>query len=387
MSKPTDQAAFEYIWRFGSGRAKLLLTRIDGNRITPSRLSKSFALPRSFALPESAENPTFSRTRLPMQQVTLQQPGEFVASDVPFPNQTDDQVLVRVRTIGVCGTDLHAFAGRQPYFTYPRILGHELGVEVLDAPSGCGLSAGDICALEPYLWCGKCHSCKLGRENCCESLQVMGVHCDGGMREQIVVPADRLHKSTALSLDQLALVETLGIGAHAIDRSELHEGQSALIVGAGPIGLAVTQFAMTTGADITVLELNPQRREFVDQFDITAAESAEGKRFDVVFDATGSPKAMEASFDYVEFAGTLVLVSLVQARISFDDPTFHRREMTIKSSRNSAGLFPRIMAMIDRGEIDTKPWVSHRLELAEVPDKFPQLPEQPDLVKAIIEIP
>jgi len=321
-----------------------------------------------------------------MQQVVLQQPGEFVASDVDFPQPNQDEALVQIRTIGVCGTDLHAFAGRQPYFSYPRILGHELGVEVLAAPSGSDISVGDHCAIEPYLWCGECHACQLDRHNCCENLQVLGVHCDGGMREQITVPVNRLHKSTALSLDQLALVETLGIGAHAVDRSELHEGQAALVVGAGPIGLAVTQFAKTTGADITVLDLNPLRREFVQQFGVSTAESAAEQRFDVVFDATGSPPAMEASFDYVDHAGTLVLVSIVQARISFDDPTFHRRELTVKSSRNSAGLFPRIMAMIDRGEIDTKPWVSHRLALAEVPQRFPQLPQQPDLVKAIIDV-
>src|SRR5207244_4493585 len=180
-----------------------------------------------------------------MKQIVLEQPGRFASVDAPPPERRANEALVRVHRVGVCGTDLHAFAGRQPYFTYPRVLGHELGVEVVEVPAnGRGVRPGDRCAVEPYLSCGECNACRAGKYNCCERLEVLGVHTDGGMRELIAVPVDRLHKSERLSLDQLALVETLGIGAHAVARSGLRAGEDALVVGAGPIGLAVVQFAL-----------------------------------------------------------------------------------------------------------------------------------------------
>ncbi len=297
------------------------------------------------------------------------------------------EALVRIHRIGVCGTDLHAFAGRQPFFTYPRILGHELGVEVISAPPNRrDIQAGDRCAVEPYISCGKCHACLLNRPNCCETLQVLGVHREGGMRPFLSVPVELLHKSDKLSLDQLALVETLGIGAHAVARSGIREGQEALVVGAGPIGLAVIQFAQAAGARVRMLEISEPRRAFVEQLGVQTMAKFDGRLADVVFDATGSPQAMEASFDYPAHGGLLVFVGLVQGRISFDDPQFHRRELTVMSSRNSCHDFPGIIRMIEEGRIDTAPWITCRMGLADVPGVFPSLRQQPNLVKAMIEV-
>ena len=322
-----------------------------------------------------------------MREIVLTQPGEFSERSVSPPKRSDGEALVRVQRIGVCGTDLHAFAGRQPFFTYPRVLGHELGVEVVGVPANDrGIRAGDRCAVEPYLACGRCRACQLNRPNCCEELKVLGVHVDGGMRPLLSLPVSLLHKSETLSLEQLALVETLGIGAHAVRRSGLKKTESALVVGAGPIGLGVIQFALTTDASIRVLELSAPRRRFVARLGVEALAEFDSKLADVVFDATGSAKAMEASFDYVAHGGRLVLVGLVQGRVSFDDPQFHRRELTVLSSRNSCHEFPRIIQLIESGQIDTKPWVTHRLDLAAVPADFAGLPGQQDLVKAIIEV-
>jgi len=322
-----------------------------------------------------------------MFQISLAEPGRFVAATVPEPSVSPGNALVRIRRIGVCGTDLHAFAGRQPFFQYPRVLGHELGIEVLELPPGQhSLKVGDQCAVEPYLSCGKCHSCTRGKPNCCEELQCLGVHTDGGMSERFAVPVERLFPSTKLSLDQLALVETLGIGQHAVERAQIQKGQEVLIVGAGPIGLAVVQFATAAGGIVTVMEPNASRRDFVERFGAKAVADVEGQLFEVVFDATGSVAAMEKSFERVNFGGKLVFVGLVQNRISFDDPLFHRREMTVMSSRNSANAFPAIMADIEAGRIDTTPWITHRLSLAEVPAVFPGLPKQPGLVKAMIDV-
>ncbi len=322
-----------------------------------------------------------------MLQVTLQQPGRFVSGHGPPPEVPPGHALVHPHRIGVCGTDLHAFAGRQPFFSYPRILGHELGVEIVSVPpGGHGLRPGDRCAVEPYLSCGDCHACRLGKPNCCESLHVLGVHTDGGMRGLLAIPVERLYRSEVLTYDQLALVETLGIGYHAVERSQLRPGETVLVVGAGPIGLAVVEFAVAAGGRVRVLDLNPQRREFAARWGVETLAEPDGRLADVVFDATGNARSMEASVEHVAHGGRLVYVGIVLDRVSFADPLFHRREMTLLASRNSARAFPDIIRRIEAGEIDTTPWVTHRLRLAEVPERFGQLPGSPGLVKAIIEV-
>ncbi|MEO7143031.1 MAG: zinc-binding alcohol dehydrogenase family protein [Bryobacteraceae bacterium] len=322
-----------------------------------------------------------------MRQIVLTQPGDFREEQAAPPTAAAGEALLRIHRVGVCGTDLHAFAGRQPFFSYPRILGHELGVEVLEAPpNDRGIRAGDRCAVEPYLNCGECHACRLGRSNCCERLRVLGVHVDGGMRSLLTAPVRLLHKSEKLSLDQLALVETLGIGAHAVERARLQPGENAMVVGAGPIGLAVIQFAKAAGANVRVLERSESRRQFAAQFGVETLAAPDEQLADVVFDATGNPAAMESSFERVAHAGRLVFVGLVQGRIGFEDPLFHRREMTLLASRNSLGEFPRIVRMIEEGSIDTAPWITDRLRLREVPESFSGLTARPGLVKAMIEV-
>src|ERR1700730_6037739 len=203
-----------------------------------------------------------------MKTIRLEQPGRFalLSTDEPSSPIEPEEALVRVRRIGVCGTDIHAFNGNQPFFSYPRILGHELGVEVVAVGSESQqVHPGDHCSVEPYLNCGHCIACRRGKTNCCVSLQVLGVHTDGGMRESLVVPSSKLHPSTHLALDQLALIETLAIGCHAVDRAGVEASEFALVIGAGPIGLTVVQFAIEAGAQVIVLDINPKRLEFCRQ--------------------------------------------------------------------------------------------------------------------------
>ena len=158
-----------------------------------------------------------------MRQVVLQEPGALVDRRVPHPVCGPGEALVRVHRVGVCGTDFHAYAGTQPIITYPRVLGHEIACEVVQAPpNDRGISAGDRCAIEPYIACGGCRACRAKRPNCCERLQVLGVHVDGAMQTFLAVPLELLHKSDVLSMDQLALVETLGIG-DLVDEATLIE--------------------------------------------------------------------------------------------------------------------------------------------------------------------
>jgi len=338
-----------------------------------------------------------------MKTIRLEEPGRLAAfqSD-PVPSLQEGEARVRVRRIGVCGTDIHAFHGRQPFFSYPRILGHELGVEVLElSGTAANVKVGDRCAVEPYLNCGHCISCRRGRPNCCTSLRVLGVHQDGGMREEIVVPANKLHRSATLSLEQLALVETLAIGCHAVNRAQLCAGENVAVIGAGPIGLTVIQFALEAGARVIVLDVNDERLGFC-QKQLGVKDVINGTRENpvdalktltngdlptAVFDATGSPKSMNGAFEFVAPSGRLIFVGLAQADISFNDPHFHRREITLFASRNAVPEdFTRIIKLIEAGRIDTQPWITHRALLAEVPTVFPEW-VQPNsgVLKAMIE--
>ena len=338
-----------------------------------------------------------------MKTIILEQPEQFRLVETASPAAPKvGEALVKVHRVGICGTDLHAFRGRQPFFTYPRILGHELGVEILalGSPSE-NLRVGDKCSVEPYLNCGDCIACRRGKGNCCAKLQVLGVHSDGGMREQFVVPQSKLHRSDTLSFDQLALVETLGIGAHAVSRAQIEAGEWTLIIGAGPIGLSVIQFALEAKAQVIVLDVNENRLAFCRerlgaQYTILAGESAlsdieqltNGDLPTVVFDATGNVNSMQNAFQFVAPGGKLVFVGLVQADVTFNDPFFHRREITLFASRNATSAdFGRIIALMESGATDTSPWITHRAGFDNLIGEFPGwLDPSRGVIKAMLEI-
>lgn len=337
-----------------------------------------------------------------MRTVVLQEPTRFSLIETPEPVPVPGEALVRIHRLGICGTDLHAFAGRQPFFTYPRILGHELGVEVVDPGTDPhGLKAGDRCSVEPYMNCGACHACRRGLPNCCANLKVIGVHADGGMRPLLAIPARKLHRSDKLDFDQLALVETLGIGAHAVERSGAGAGDYVAVVGAGPIGMGVIQFARALQARVVVVDTSEARLEFCrthlgvthtlnpQQADMKASllEIGGGDPPSIVFDATGNRGSMQASFEMPGHGGRLVFVGLVQGDLIFNDPSFHRRELTVFASRNALpDTFRSIIAMIEAGRIDTSPWITHRFPLDEVPARFPGLAQDPSLIKAVVHV-
>jgi len=302
------------------------------------------------------------------------------------------EALVRIRAIGICGTDFSGYLGKMPFIEFPRILGHELGVEVLAVGDAVThLQVGDRCSVEPYLNCGTCHACLCGSTNCCETLQVLGVHCDGGMRERMVLPAHKLHACNALGFEQLALVETLAIGCHAVNRAQVSATDDVLIIGAGPIGLTVLEFARAAGAPITVLELNAARRAFVENHyaGVKVVEAlADEAAFQIVFDATGHAGSMAGTLRYARFTGRIVYVGITKEPVILDDPLFHRRELTLMASRNAvAADFPRILGMIQSGQIDTRPWISHRCEFGELPGQMEEwLKPEARVIKAVVEL-
>jgi 2-desacetyl-2-hydroxyethyl bacteriochlorophyllide A dehydrogenase len=334
-----------------------------------------------------------------MLTVVCETPGTLLAQDRPMPERGADEVLLRVKRVGVCGTDLHIFTGKQPYLSYPRVMGHELSGIVEAAPADSALRPGDTVYVMPYLSCGTCIACRAGKTNCCTNIQVLGVHRDGAFTEYLTVPQAFVHKAEGVSLDQAAMVEFLAIGAHAVRRSALRSGQRVLVVGAGPIGMAAMIFAQLRGATVTALDGRQDRVDFCtgalgvhagvplgEGDEAQLAKLTDGEFFDVVFDATGNPQAMERGFKFVAHGGSYVLISVVGANITFSDPEFHKREMTLMGSRNATTEdFTTVLDAMRAGLIPSA-LNTHRLALADVPTQFQNLLDpSAGVIKAIVE--
>ncbi len=312
-----------------------------------------------------------------MKTLVLEQPGHFTYTETPSDEYLQpDEAWVKVHRIGICGTDYHAFEGKQPFFSYPRILGHELGVEVISTGEHVtGLKKGDRCAVEPYLNTSQDQAVRRGFTNCGENLSVLGVHQDGGMREYFRLPARYLHPSDQLSYEQLAVIEPLGIGCHAVNRARIQAEDTVLVVGAGPIGLAVALFATTTGARTVVMDINEDRLAFAARATKIAGTVVAGKEDTleklkepfggdlptVVLDATGNQHAMAKALEYAAPAGRIVFVGLFQGDFSFNDPYFHKKELTLMASRNALPSdFKQIIRMMEEGTLQVDDWITHR---------------------------
>jgi alcohol dehydrogenase len=341
-----------------------------------------------------------------MKAMVLKEPGRFERVEIDEPAApAPGEALVRVHRVGVCGTDISGYQGKMPFFSYPRIPGHELGVEVVAVGAGVsGVKPGDRCAVEPYMNCGDCHACRKGASNCCANLKVLGVMTDGGLRDRFVLPARKLHPSATLTFDQLALVETLAIGCHAVDRPALAAGENCLVIGAGPIGLSVVVFAKLAGARVLVLDMNAQRLDFckrvmgVDETVLAGDQAGQVERDlrrltdgslpDVVIDATGSNVSMSNAFGYVVPTGRLVFVGITTKEVTFKHTTFHRPEGTLLCSRNALPRdFARIIRLIEDGRIDTRPWITHRTCFDNLSADFPLYTKaETGVIKAIVDV-
>lgn len=329
------------------------------------------------------------------------EPGTLRLVRRPAPVRGPGEILVRPRRVGICGTDYHIFEGKHPFLNYPRVMGHELAVEVVEAPADSDFSSGDIAVVNPYLSCGTCIACRRGKPNCCTRIEVLGVHRDGGMTELLSLPAANLVPSEGLSLDACAAVEFLAIGAHAVRRSRMQAGDHALVVGAGPIGLGAALFAARTGASLTIMDRDPERlaaatamlgsvTSIVADADADAriAELTGGDGYDMVLDATGNLQSIQAGFSSVAHGGTYVLISVVKGDISFTDAEFHRREMSLLGSRNAMSEdFSTVIAAIRAGAIPVDALITHRTSLADAADNLPRWAVQKQgLIKALIEL-
>jgi 2-desacetyl-2-hydroxyethyl bacteriochlorophyllide A dehydrogenase len=341
-----------------------------------------------------------------MKALQLEKPQTWRQIEIPEPAAPGEgEALVRVQRVGICGTDLGGYLGKMPFFSYPRIPGHELGVEVIAVGDGVtNVKPGDRCAVECYLNCQRCYSCRRGFTNCCENHKTLGVMCDGGLTERIVLPARKLHLANNLTPDQCALVETLAIGCHAVDRGNPQPGENVLIIGAGPIGLSALEFVRLSGARPIVMDIAESRLAFVrekmhvpDTVAVTGNESdvkavselTGGQMCDVVIDATGNNKSMVRAMEFAAFAGRVVFVGITQQNLEFPHaPFLHRRELTIMASRNAlARDFARIIRLIEEGKIDTRPWITHHADFEDVPSVFPSwLKPESGVIKAVVKV-
>jgi alcohol dehydrogenase len=338
-----------------------------------------------------------------MKALSLESPKNWKRIEISAPAKPDPgEALVRVHRVGICGTDISAYLGKMPIFTYPRIPGHELGVEVLAIGTDVSnVRPGDRCSVEPYINDPSSYASRRGRTNCCDRLQVLGVHRDGGLRPEFVLPARKLHISRKLDFEQLALVETLAIGCHAVNRAAPQPEDTCLVIGAGPIGLSVLEFVKLAGAKIIVLDMNAERLEFcrrqmgithaiqpTDNLEQQLRELTDGHLPDVVFDATGSSQSMSRSFGYIAQGGRVVYVGITSDEISFRHAGFHKAEGTLLCSRNALPEdFTRIIRLIEEGRIDTRPWITHRCGFEELIEVFPSYTRpETGCIKAIVDI-
>lgn len=336
-----------------------------------------------------------------MLSLVCREPGSLELQHRDRPVRAANEVLVRVRRVGICGTDMHIFRGRQPYLNYPRVMGHEFAGEIAEASETSPLAVGERVVVMPYLSCGHCAACQKGRTNCCVNLEVLGVHRDGALAEYVSVPAEFVLPIGDLSLDEAAMVEFLAIGAHAVRRADVGAGQRALVVGAGPIGLAAALFAKLRGGVVTVVDTRADRLSFArDQIGVAhiiqlsdaiaddLSDVTAGEFFDVVFDATGSPAAMEKGFRYVAHGGTYALISVVTADITFSDPDFHKRETTLLACRNATlDDFSTVIAAMRSGDVPTAAFGSHRATLSELVTELPNwMDPEAHVIKALVEI-
>lgn len=334
-----------------------------------------------------------------MLAIVVNQPGSIALVDQSTPPEPEaGWVAIDIAYAGLCGTDYHIYEGKHPYLRYPRVIGHELsGLVAADA---AGWRRGQSVIINPYIACGICHACRRGKPNCCMNIGVLGVHRDGGLCARINVPAANLISAEGLAQDEAATVEFLAIGAHAVRRAAPGPSDRVLVVGAGPIGLGTALFARLRGAEVHLLDASAERLAMVaDRFGFENAHTVAagtdalmaatgGDGFDVVLDATGSPRAMAASFRLVAHGGTLVFVGVVPDDITFNDAEFHKREMSLLGSRNATSEdFATVVAALASRKIDYQSLITHRTGIEGLPGKMAEwAADRSQLIKAMVSV-
>ena len=321
-----------------------------------------------------------------MKALICTKPGSFEYKDIEVPVLQPGHAIIKIRRIGI----------------YPRILGHELAADLIEADGADGFVPGEALTIIPYFNCSNCIACRNGKPNCCTDIKVCGVHVDGAMRTYLSVPSYSLIKSEGLSYDELALIEPLAIGAHGIRRANVQKDEFVLVIGAGPIGLGTIMFAKIAGAKVIAVDINDQRLRFCKdkletEYIINASkedvvtrlqEITNGDMPTVVIDATGSQKAINNALQYLAHGGRFILIGLQKEEICFSHPEFHKRETTLMSSRNATREdFKHVINSIKNGMINPSILITHRVKFDEVKDAFASWCDpKSNVIKAMVEM-
>ena len=337
-----------------------------------------------------------------MKAIVIDKPYEVEIRDVPMPTVGEGEALLRVLYVGICEADVASYTGNQPFTTYPRIPGHEFSAEIIEIPENDkGLKKGDVVTCNPYFNCGKCYSCERGHVNCCTDNQTMGVQRDGAFCEYISMPVERIYPGMGLTAKELALIEPFSISRHAISRAVIHQTDSVLIVGAGPIGLfallAAKQFAgkiavadvlnnrldlaMPYGADGVVNTATEDIAKFTEEF-------TDGRGFDVCIEACGRPETFLMCIDEAAYAANIILIGNGKRETTFLHSIILKKELNIFGSRNAMKQdFLDNIELAASGKVDVMKMVSGVYEMDKAAEAFDALAHNKgDLAKLLISI-
>lgn len=328
-----------------------------------------------------------------MKAIRLSEPREISCIEIPKPEPGPGEALIRICAAGICGSDIGAFRGVNTLVTYPRIIGHELAgiIEKIPADNPKGLKPGDRVIVDPYLYCGHCYPCSIGRTNCCTDLKVLGVHVDGGMAEYFTHPANMLIKMPEdMDWIDAAMAEPLTISLHGIHRGGLKAGEYCAIIGAGPIGLLAGMIAQTYGAHAILIDLVQERLDFAKKLGIehviqvgredAAARVREitgGVMAQQVMECSGANSAVLSALDLVSHAGRITLTGWPKKETPIPTDIITRKEVDIRGARTSAGEFEEAIDLICSGKLDIRKLLTKTVSIDEAADTVRDIEKNP----------
>jgi 2-desacetyl-2-hydroxyethyl bacteriochlorophyllide A dehydrogenase len=317
-----------------------------------------------------------------MKALVLQQPGEVSVATVAEPARDEDNVLLQVRRVGLCGSDLNSYRGKNPMISYPRILGHEVAATIVEpSNSHPQFAVGMQVTLSPYTQCGKCPSCLRGRPNACQFNETMGVQRDGALAEYISVPAGKLYAAN-LSLKELCLVEPLTVGFHAVARGRVTEDDVVAVIGCGGVGLGAVAASGFRGARTIAVDVDDVKLGIAlktgatdainstrDDMHAKLQELSGGRGPDVIVEAIGLPQTFRAAVEEVAFTGRVVYIGYAKEPVAYETRLFVQKELDILGSRNALPEdFRAVITMLEAGRFPVDLAVSHEVSLADAPE-------------------
>ena len=317
-----------------------------------------------------------------MKALLLKGPGNAVVADVPEPRLSgNDEILLKVRKVGLCGSDLNSYRGRNPLVSYPRILGHEIAATVAEVnPRHPEWQPGAEVAVSPYTNCDGCASCMRGRPNACQFNQTLGVQRDGALTELIAVSASRLYRAD-LSLQELCLVEPLTVGFHAAARGRVAASDTVAVFGCGGVGLGAVSGAAFRGATVIGIDVDDDKlatarkagaSHTIDSsaVDLHAqlAELTGGRGPDVIIEAIGLPQTFRAAVEEVAFTGRVVYIGYAKEQVAYETRLFVQKELDILGSRNAQPEdFRDVIRMLEAKRFPVSEAITHKVSLPEAP--------------------